>query len=298
MSRAIIFALLLPAACRPDLGPGDSLVTSPRILAIKADPPEAKPGTSAIYTALVAAPSGAIDDAPILWTFCTAPKPLTENNVVSSACLDAPSLVAAGAGPTVMATTPTNGCRVFGPDTPAATFRPRDPDVTGGYYQPLRADLAGVDPTFLPVRILCNLADAPAETAARYAAEYTPNLAPHLAPLTARTGGAEVSLDAIATGTRVELEASWPASDAESFAYFDRASQTLSTKREAMRVAWFANAGAFDTESTGRDEDDSATSTGNVWIAPRTGGNAHIWIVLRDNRGGVDFASYDLSIVP
>ena len=64
-----------------------------------------------------------------------------------------------------------------------------------------------------------------------------------------------------------------------------------------MRVSWYATAGAFDTETTGRAEDDPATTTPNGWSAPGAPGVVHVWIVLRDSRGGVDFASYDLNVV-
>ena len=64
-----------------------------------------------------------------------------------------------------------------------------------------------------------------------------------------------------------------------------------------MRVAWYVSAGQLDTESTGRAEDDLALSTSNRWLAPSNAGAAKLWIALRDSRGGVDFAAYDLVVV-
>src|ERR1700722_9837587 len=132
-----ITLLATTATCVPALGPGDSLITSTRILAVRADPAEAAPGASVTFTSFVAGPGGTVTGADIGWSFCPAPKPLTEDNVVSNACLGSGSLVAAGAGPSTVAKTPTDGCSVFGPDTTSSAFRPRDPDGTGGYYQPL-----------------------------------------------------------------------------------------------------------------------------------------------------------------
>jgi hypothetical protein len=63
-----------------------------------------------------------------------------------------------------------------------------------------------------------------------------------------------------------------------------------------MRVSWFATAGSFAHEITGRAEDETATSSDNVWTAPTMGGPVHLWIVLRDSRGGSDFAGYDLAV--
>jgi hypothetical protein len=295
---ALVAALSEIAACRPDLGPSDSLVTSPRVLAVKAEPAEAKPGVKATYTALVGRADDAGTNAPLIWHFCVAPKPLTENDSVSTVCIeDASANVAAGSGTSIEAATARNACALFGPDTAPGGFRPRDPDVTGGYYQPLLIDGIG-SPVLYLTRILCNLADAPIDVAQQFAGTYVANANPHLGLLVARVGGNTASLAALPAGARVELEARWTADDAETYAFFDRSSQVLATKREALRVAWFASAGALDTESSGRAEDDLATTSQNGWLAPALPGTARIWVVLRDSRGGVDFATFDATLVP
>jgi hypothetical protein len=278
--------------CAPDLGPDDALLTSTRIVAVRAEPAEAAPGSTVTFTALVAAPGGGIAAPPIVWSFCSAPKPLTDDDVVSNACLDSSSLVGAGRGVATTTATPSNGCSSFGPDAPAGGFRPQDPDITGGYYQPLRVDLTGAPTAFDLARIRCDLANAGATAAARFAAAYVNNDNPHLLPLTAN-GGAIAS---VAAGARVILQAAWPAADAETYAYFDPASQSVTTKREAMQVAWYSSSGALDTESTGRAEDDFTTTSDDGWTAPSAPTTAHLWVVLRDSRGGVDFAEYDVVV--
>jgi hypothetical protein len=288
----------MTATCVPSLGPGDALVTSTRILAVRADPPEAVPGTRASFSALVAGPGGGVASANIAWSFCTAPKPLTEDNVVSNACLGTSALVPAGAGPSASAATPRAGCSLFGPDTASSGFRPRDPDGTGGYYQPLRLDLPGADSAFALVRIRCDLPSASADAARAFAAAYTTNANPLLLPLDASVAGVATPLTRIAAGARVQLRASWPAPSAETFAYFDPATQQVTQQRESMRVAWYANGGALDSESTGRASADLATTTDNVWTAPSTAGAFSLWIVLRDSRGGVDYAQVDGAVVP
>jgi hypothetical protein len=302
LDRRITLALALASvsSCQPDLGANDGLVTRPTILAVKAEPPEAKPGTSATYSALVAWPQGAAPEATVLWRFCTAPEPLTTDNAVAPACFDGASLVAAGSGAATMAATAFNACSVFGPETASEGARPPDPDETGGYYQPLRADLAGADPTFYLARLLCGLGSAPADVVAQYAQQYVPNANPRLSPLGATLAGKSVSLSGlrVAASATLALEASWPPSDAETYAYFDPGTQTLGTKREAMRVAWHASGGTFATESTGRSETDPATSTDDTWTAPREGGKVTLSIVLRDSRGGTDFASYEVTVTP
>ena len=293
----VAVAFLATATCAPSLGPGDSLVTSTRILAVRAAPAEATPGTKVTFTALVASPGGTVPAADIDWSFCSAPKPITEDNVVASACLTASALVPAGAGPATTAVLPTDGCSLFGADTPSTGLRPRDPDVTGGYYQPLRVSLAGAEDAFALARIHCHLAQADAATASAFAAAYELNRNPKLLPLEATADGAPVALGAIPSGRRITLAASWTVDSAEAFALFDAPSGTVLRRRESMRVAWYASDGVFDTESTGRTASDPATSTDNGWTAPSTAGTVRVWIVLRDVRGGVDFAEYGLVVV-
>jgi hypothetical protein len=297
MGRYGAFALLVAATtCVPDLGPGDSLLTAPRILAVRAVPAEGAPGTKVTFTALVAGPGGAIASSPIGWDFCTAPRPLTSDNAVSNACLGSSSLVFAGSGPTTTATTPRNGCSLFGPDTPPGGFRPTDPDSTGGYYQPIRLGLPSVQTAFALARIHCDLANADAAAAAAFAAAYTMNQNPSLLGVTETVGGASANPSAVPAGARVELTASWRAADAETFAYFDPSSQSVAQQRESMRVGWYATAGTFDTESTGRASTDANPSSPNGWTAPAAAGLVHLFVVLRDSRGGVDFASVELTV--
>lgn len=291
-------AALMLLACKPRLVNNGWLVTSTRLLAAKSEPAEAKPGTMLAYTALIADISAENDAGTIAWNFCTAPKPPTENNVVSAACLDAASLLPAGDGLSIVAATPFNACSTFGPNTAPGGFRPRDADATGGYYQPLRIDVPSSDPAFHLERILCDLANAPYDIAAAFGEEYVPNNNPHLLPIVATIGTQTVSFDGIPSGAHVEFEAIWSAADAETYAYFDSASQTISTQREAMSVAWYVSAGTLGTEFSGRAEGDLNLYAINTWTAPSAAGSVKLWVVLRDSRAGVDWASYELTVLP
>jgi hypothetical protein len=295
--RAVRLVLAATATCVPALGPGDSRLTSVRILAVRADPAEAAPGARVTFTSFVAGPDGTVTGAPAVWSFCTAPKPLTEDNVVSNACLgSSDALLGMGTGPTVTAPTPGDGCMVFGPDTGAPSLRPHDPDGTGGYYQPLRVDLDGNSAIAL-ARIHCDPANADAASVTAFASAYVLNENPQLLPLNASIAGAPVPLTAIPAGARVTLKVGWPAASAETFAIFDAAAQVVSTQREGMQVAWYASDGSLDTESTGRADDDPETTSDNGWNAPSAPGTVHLGVVLRDSRGGVDFAGYDVVVV-
>lgn len=295
--------LALAAGCKPDLGQATSLVAERRILAIKTEPAEARPGQSVSYTALVVSPAGT-DAAPALdWALCLTPKPLDENNIVAHACLGDSGVMAVG-GPaaTVTAATPSTACQLFGPDPPPQEagkppLRPRDPDVSGGFYQPMRLGDGEVS-GFALERITCNLASAGADIAIEFARRYMPNHNPTLQPIRAAVDGQPAALGAVAAGKTVDFTASWPADAVETFPVYDIVAQTLNDHRESMRVSWFATDGTFLHERTGRDEGDPGLDSSNRWTAPAGARLVHFWAVLRDSRGGVDTIAWDVTVTP
>ncbi len=83
----------------------------------------------------------------------------------------------------------------------------------------------------------------------------------------------------------------------EPYAYFDPLARTVRERRESIRVSWFANDGSFEHDRTGRSESDAAvTYTDNNWTAPDTEGSTLLWVVIRDDRGGVGWGSYNLLV--
>jgi hypothetical protein len=289
--------LLLTVSCRPDFGERDSLITRTRIVAVRGEPADVAPGASATYSLLVASPAGVVSPSAS-WAFCVTPKLLTENGVASAACLGAAGVVPiAGGAASVTAAIPGNACGVFGPELGSADLRPRDPDVTGGFYQPVRVTAFGRDTTDTAYgleRLECKLTNASADVVTDYAARHKPNLNPELQPLTAAVRGAAVTLGAIPPGAPVTLRASWPAAAVETYVMLDPGSGTLVDRRESMRVSWYATAGSFESDRTGRDESEPETFTENVWTAPSERTTTHLFVVLRDSRGGVAFETYDL----
>ncbi len=145
-------------------------------------------------------------------------------------------------------------------------------------------------------------------------------------PLTA-SGGDGGTANAVPAGARVALRVGWAAcpqsdtcgddicgadetlqtcpmdcmtpagcSGAERFAAFDLASQSVVDQREAMAVAWFATGGTFDDDRTGREATDLLNTSDNRWKAPAQAGIVHLWVVLRDSRGGVGWADYPIEV--
>lgn len=284
--------VLVLASCQDALDQRLATVATPRMLAVASEPAEVAPGQTATLSALVAAPTGPLIPMPT-WALCAAPKPPTEDNAVADGCL-ADAVVQLGTSPTVNATIPTDACRTFGPDVVDPGFRPRDPDPTGGYYQPIRAEMRNLDPAFGFTRITCNLANAPGDVAQQYKTMYVANTNPTLLPLS--LDGMSLPTDGItptpvAADHDVTLVASWPPAASEAFLYYDPDAQTLITRREGMKVSWFATAGTLDVDASAVDESSPATSVTTTWHTPPAG-PAWLWLVLRDSRGGVAVATY------
>lgn len=294
-ARGLLPALWILSACTPEVGAPLSVITTPRVLAIRGEPAEAPPGAIVTWDALVATPDGSAPSAALAWSFCVQPRPLAQATAVNDACLEPGGTTALSPpAPTLTAPIPTSACQLFGSELPPQTPtnpepRPRDPDATGGYYQPLLVTLDGA-PSVALLRLRCNLRGASMPVADAFRARYTANRNPQLATV--------VVPSAVRVGETIELVATWAADDAEIFPVFDVLTQQLVDHREALRVSWFATAGQLALERSGRAADDLALDARNQFTAPATPGRVHLWIVLRDSRGGVGWQSADLDVVP
>ena len=312
----VLLLSVASAGCKPDLGAPQSLITGPTILAIRGTPPEVLEGGMATYDALMVDVTGTVVALEIDWALCLAPNPPANGNDVSDVCLTIPDDTAAPV-PTFTATLATNACTLFGPVAPPPMkgqppMRPADPDTTGGFYQPVRATWqsdAGPLLAFALQRITCRLANAPTDVAATYAATYVPNNNPTLADLVLEPAGAATPLFVsgqstgpqavtVAAGQKVTLQAEVSVGSAETFLFWNVSTLTLDTQRESLRISWFATGGAFEHDATGRSPTEMETFTQNVWTAPTTPGPIYFWMVLRDDRGGIDFAAAQIDVTP
>ena len=286
MTARLAITVACLAACDAGLDQRLAIIDQPRVLAVIAEPAEARPGAEVHYTAVVASPDGPLATTP-RWAFCLAPKPPTEDNAVADACLDDASLAILGDAPSITATLPTTGCLQFGPETPPGNFRPRDADASGGYYQPIRADVDTLL-AFGLSRITCKLATAPGPVAHDYDVQYVANHNPTLDPLV---------LPAVTADRDVTLTASWPAAAAEPYLSYDPASQTLIARREAMRLSWFATGGTLAVDASAVAETDPATAVSTTWHTPAAG-PVQLWLVLRDSRGGIATQALTVDVAP
>jgi hypothetical protein len=185
-------------------------------------------------------------------------------------------------------------------------------------------------------RLSCGLGGATQEQAAEFTKRSKPNENPELDSLVVRMGkedGVLPALDSgdelsVSTGAKVRLRARWPECPAEPecgdeicspgedvvscledcrephgcrgselYVYFDPLTRKLTDRREAMRVSWFASDGEFEHDRTGRSEAEaSSPDSDNQWTAPDFEGEQRIWVVLRDDRGGVGWGSYKIKV--
>jgi hypothetical protein len=309
---------LLATACKPNLGSPPSLIVAPRILAVRGIPAEAGEGEMVSYDILAVDPStptGRIESPSVKWALCHDPKPPASANAVASSCLD--MLDDSMPAPTFTAPMPSGDCKVFGPQPPDVmpgkpALRPQDPDVTGGFYQPVRAVLAtsdGEETAFQLERLKCHLANAPADITAMFNMMIKPNQNPAIASVTLDPAGTATTLfqmkqvaapamQTVVAGTPTTLEVAWTDATPETYPVFNLVTQALDTHRESLSVSWFATDGSFEHDRTGRGETETELTTDNVWTAPVTPGVVHFWILLRDIRGGVDFAETAVMVSP
>jgi hypothetical protein len=184
-------------------------------------------------------------------------------------------------------------------------------------------------------RLTCGLANSSSAVLEDFQKRTKPNENPELLRVAASSlGDLELTDEASATplaidrAAKIDLRASWPScpaspvcgdgicgpleskSDcpddcsvahgcrgAEPYAYLDPARRSLVDRHESMRVSWFTTAGEFTDDHTGRLESEfDTTFSDNTWTAPAEPGPAFIWVVLRDDRGGVDWKTYRIFV--
>lgn len=219
---------LLTAACVPDLDTDDSTIKSPTLLAVQAEPAEAKQGEAVTYRALFVGSDGRTPGGRLSWFHCEARRPSAELGPVSRECFEAESdkLLSVGRGLEVKGSMPRTACSLFGPNPPLQTGdgppgRPADPDATGGYKQPV---VIGVVPdqgdpstVLYEQRVNCGLAGVDPQTSGEYNQRYRANVNPAVESIEVdRASGEHLSLAEDATlevsaGETIEIAARWQA---------------------------------------------------------------------------------------
>jgi hypothetical protein len=266
----VVWALFLAIAlvsCAPELEGAPTTITAPRLLAVRATPAEARPGETVTLEAIVV---GGV--SPIEWGLCLARTPLGESGPIAPACATgtSPDLVPLGAGAKVQATIPRDACRLFGPERPdpkpgEPSGRPVDPDSTGGFQQPIRVVVGGTASAY-GVRIHCGVPSATPAQAAEIEARNTPNQHPVIT---------DVRLEGSAGTWRVTVEHDAP----ERYLLLDLETHQIVERTEVLRASFYATGGSFESARVG-------DPMASAWTVPSEGEQT-MWVVLRDDRGGV-----------
>ena len=338
--------LTLANACRPDIEGSSSLVSEPKVVALRSIPAEAAPGQPVKYDALVVGSDEyEVDPTKLAWQTCSLRKPLTTPGAINVSCLNDGSdgVVALGSGFDVETTIPNEACDLFGPappksDTGESALRAADPDTTGGYYQPvtLRQEFESEKYYSIGVtRLNCGIGAATQDQVANYNKFYRLNENPDIESILIDNGkdvdtlsSRESTPDIVAyVGKSITFRVNWPKCPktsncgdgicsikesvddcvadcstrigclgAEEYLMYDTASRSLVEMHEQLRVSWYATAGSFEHDRTSKNVDSSSNASENVWSAPLKKSIVRFWVVIRDNRRGVGWRSFDLKV--
>jgi hypothetical protein len=276
--RIAVVALLLAWAsgCEADDQAPRTFIAGPRVLAIKAQPPEVPPGASATVSVLVAGAQA--EPVTVSWDRCLlAPLPGQASNPDCVTNVQASYLEPIGQGLTVTATMPA--------DITADALG--EPDASGGVYLTLvaRVTVGAAEPFAAVYRL-------------RLGAATGGNQNPMLTSFFVSDAAGSTPLDeanplAVAPGDLLTLGVTFAAGSAETYTAPMVGSSGGSVK-EVVRTAWFSTAGDFSNERTNDMQPTTVLSLEQRLPAP--GAIIDIYAVARDERGGVDYAHRTLRL--
>lgn len=284
MTRTLLLPLLLVTACtlngdeypRPRDLPSSTLVDRPRVLAIRAEPPELAPGERAVMSALLADPTGEIDLQ--LWLACPPERSSSFGCLVDLSVLDGEptpeELAAAGVIGFVPGLPPVL-------DVPATALDavPEEDREDGIYWTAQvmgfpEAALSGDEVDFNSVES--------AYKRVVVSTQASPNQNPDVAGL---------RVDDLLLPAQATLEVDAGASYALSVVLADDAVETYDyvtpdgvaeLREEAPFVLWYATGGEWYNGTA------LYPALSDFWTAPNEpGAEGTLWAVVRDRRGGM-----------
>jgi hypothetical protein len=271
------FSWLLPAVvvmgawgCQPKGDLPASYVADPRVLAIKAEPPEIAAGESTSVTAWVVGTDG--QTPTVSWSRCRrAPLP---GQAINPDCLANPQAAYVepiGEGATITTTMPADV-------TPDALGLP---DASGGVYLPLiaRVTVAGEELT-ATYRLRLGQPGA------------VPNHNPVVAGVFVVDAAGETPLDeavpyVVHEGDVVTLSVALPSDSAESY-LSPLGGPSGGPVTEVITTSWFANGGDVGNNRTNNGAPSMVLHFDKR--LPAVGAPIDLYLVARDERGGTDYA--------
>ncbi|MBA3393174.1 MAG: hypothetical protein H0T89_11040 [Deltaproteobacteria bacterium] len=299
-----ILVLLALPACFPEFEDRPYLIAEPTVLAVRGTPAETVPNQQVALEALIATPAGTVD-GPLTWAFCLEPRRVEERTSVTAACLTGSQLQPI-ADPTAVPML-ADACSKFGPISPPnqnegeQPRRPSDPDPTGGFFVPVRAEYqpaAGQGArSFGFLRVRCDLAGATRDVFDAYQKGYTNNVNPQVSELL--LDGQSVTQLAVTAGATVALALAPGATDREPYLVYSAIESALFDRVEGLTVSWYLTAGTLSRPSQrwSAEELEAGARFETEWEAPSGAATVYGWAILRDDRGGADWRSFEL-VVP
>jgi hypothetical protein len=269
MLPVLLAGVGLTCACNRSL-PDPALVSGMRVLAVKGEPPEAPPGTEIHFTALVADPNGAGRPIKRIWALCspgeggigTCGNPA--NTLVLGTQLDATWTIPAAALDGLSPLDAQIGRDVY------VVLAVQVDDGTGSVDQ----DRSEHDVAFKHVRVSTNS---------------QPNKNPRLTKLTVeKTADPSNALTELA-GQVLDLQSAAAPGSMEKWVSPDGATSGV----EDSRYTWLISGGSVDLDISYGDD---AGRSANRWHSPGATGPATLWVVLRDGRGGTDWAEQEINL--
>jgi hypothetical protein len=294
---ALILPFLLSSAC---LGlrdfPSESIVDSPRVLAVVVEPPEVTPGHAVAITPLVAHARDVEVEYRICGTFDGPTGGAQFGEMEDEDCGERALL--RGSGPTW--NVPLAATEAFWANTELAGT------ILGGAL-PAEAIDAVRYSVGLPLLVELTVQADGQELHALKRVLMSENAAPHTNPPPPRFkfGDSEVQADPASAWTcradeplRVEPGAEVEIAPAtedgrepwlEHYQVID-AFGTREERSERAFYSWFATGGHFETHTT------RAPLRNQVWTAPDQPGSERLWLVVRDGHGGTSACRWDVLV--
>lgn len=271
--------------CGDNFDDNSARVRGLRLLGVQSEPAEAGPGTSVTLTAVAVDPSSPSSPGggviTVRWAACTEP-PIPGTGLPNPACVSsdtAPYLIQLGEGSSITAEVPEVDPAVLGA-----------PDPTGGLYLPIRVRLATASESLDGIHRL------------RYAQGAPPNQNPRLVEISRITRAADGSPVvsplvegeplAVREGEALTLRAAFAQDSAETYEA-PGIGGTPRTTKETLNVTWFSTAGRYRADRTG---DGGETLLRLDRDLPARGQDIDLWLIGRDERGGLDFLHRTLTL--
>jgi hypothetical protein len=277
--------MLLVAGCGQSFDP-EQKVLGVRLLAAKADPPEAGPGETTHLSSLTFDAMGRA--VSVSWKLCTLAPSSAESTSVNSACItdqtDAGDyLVDLGTGDAIDFTVPQVDPRTLG-----------IPDLSGGLYLPIRVRVtAGADTTTGVFGLRYAYAPIPRN--------HNPTVSDVL-EVTARgdqDGGGESAeplapMRAVAEDDQLVLRTELAMDSAEAYLRISGAPPKITMATETLNQSWFVTAGTIGGGRLPADGPYARFTLSKP--VPAAGTPIDLWVVVHDGRGGVDWAHRQLLV--